>query len=400
MFTSGNWNIAQTATVTAVDDAIDEGAHTSTITDTSASSDPKYNGISVANVAANVTDNDTAGVTVTESAASTDVDEAGPTSDTYTIVLDSEPTSNVTITADPDTQTSAGSGAGVAVTRTFTSGNWSTPQTVTITAVDDFVVEGAHTSTITHSGASGDAKYSGIAIGSVTANVTDNDSTGVTMVVSGGSTDVSENGPTSDTYTMVLVSQPTASVNILVGPDSQTSVGAGAGVSTLITFTTGNWNTPQTVTVTAVNDGVPEGLHTSTITHTATSSDGTYNGITIPSIVANVSDSPAISITQSGGSTTVSEAGATSDTYTVVLRSQPTADVTVFVDPDTQSDVGVVPGASVLLVFTSANWSVAQTVTVTAVNDIVVEGPHTSSGQRRFGLQRNYHRQCCGRRYR
>ncbi|MHC4117365.1 MAG: hypothetical protein ACYSWO_07635 [Planctomycetota bacterium] len=46
-----------------------------------------------------------AGVTIVESGGSTDVNEAGPTSDTYTVVLDSQPSDTVTITVDPDAET-------------------------------------------------------------------------------------------------------------------------------------------------------------------------------------------------------------------------------------------------------------------------------------------------------
>jgi hypothetical protein len=44
-----------------------------------------------------------------------------------------------------------------------------------VTAVDDAAVEGPHTGTITHTAASADAAYNGIAIANVTANITDND---------------------------------------------------------------------------------------------------------------------------------------------------------------------------------------------------------------------------------
>ena len=65
VFTPGNWNTAQSVTVSAVDDALAEGAHVETITHAAASSDGNYNGISVASVTVNVTDNDSAGVSVT-----------------------------------------------------------------------------------------------------------------------------------------------------------------------------------------------------------------------------------------------------------------------------------------------------------------------------------------------
>jgi len=380
-FTTVNWSTTQTITVTAVNDLVAEGAHTSTIVHTAASSDTMYNGIAIGNVVANVTDNDTAGVTVTQSGGSTNINEMGPTSDTYTIVLTSQPTATVTITVDPDAQSNIGAGAGLPVDLTFTTGNWNTAQTVTVTAVDDLAQEGPHTSTITHTAASADSFYNAISISSVTANVTDNDIPGVTIVQSGGATAVSETGPTSDTYTINLESLPTADVTITVTPNAQLSVGAGAGVATNLVFTTGNWATPQTVTLTAVDDAVAEGAHNGTITHTAASSDTDYNGFAIANVVANITDNDTadVIVTQSGGSTSVNEFGPTSDTYTLVLQSQPTADVTITVDPDTQTDIGAGAGASVDLVFTSINWNVARTVTVTAVDDGVPEGPHTST---------------------
>ena len=53
VFTPGNWNMAQSVAVTAVDDAVAEGAHVETITHAAASSDGNYNGISVASVTVN-----------------------------------------------------------------------------------------------------------------------------------------------------------------------------------------------------------------------------------------------------------------------------------------------------------------------------------------------------------
>ena len=82
---------------------------------------------------------------------------------------------------------------------------------------------------------------------------------------------------------------------------------------------------------------------------------------------------PGVTITESGGSTDVAEGGA-SDTYDVVLTSEPTADVTITITPDAQSTV-----APASLIFTSSNWNAAQTVTVTAVDDVLAEGPHAST---------------------
>ena len=62
----GNWNTAQTVTVTGVDDQIVDGNVAYTIVTAAAtSSDTNYNGLNAADVAVTNTDNDTAGITVT-----------------------------------------------------------------------------------------------------------------------------------------------------------------------------------------------------------------------------------------------------------------------------------------------------------------------------------------------
>jgi methionine-rich copper-binding protein CopC len=78
-----------------------------------------------------------AGFTITETASSTEVDESGST-DTFDVVLDSEPASDVVINV------SSGSTSEVTVDQsslTFTSGNWNVPQTVTVQGVDDSKVD-------------------------------------------------------------------------------------------------------------------------------------------------------------------------------------------------------------------------------------------------------------------
>ena len=107
---------------------------------------------------------------------------------------------------------------------------------------------------------------------------------GVTIVQSGGSTNITEGGAT-DNYTVVLNSQPTANVSISIMTDAQSAVNP-----TSLTFTNINWASPQNVVITAIDDIIVEGPHTSTISHSATSSDPAYNGISITGIIASVTD--------------------------------------------------------------------------------------------------------------
>ena len=78
---------------------------------------------------------------------------------------------------------------------------------------------------------------------------------------------------------------------------------------------------------------------------------------------------PTVQITQPGGSTHVTEGG-TTDTYEVVLTGTPTDNVTITARPDSNDiDLGSGYGTTITLTFTTSNWNIPQTVTVTANDD-------------------------------
>ena len=112
--------------------------------------------------------NENAAVTITQSDGATNVSEAGET-DSYTVVLDAVPSGDVTISIETDAQVLVNPPNSL----TFTPTNWDTPQTVTVTAVDDDVVEGIHNGLITHSVSGAD--YVGVTADSVSVVITDND---------------------------------------------------------------------------------------------------------------------------------------------------------------------------------------------------------------------------------
>ncbi|MCG9969945.1 hypothetical protein L9W92_18275 [Pelotomaculum terephthalicicum JT] len=58
---------------------------------------------------------------------------------------------------------------------TFTAGNWNTPKTVRVWAVDDDVTEGDHTGTVSHSVYSADPGYHNYVISPITLLIIDND---------------------------------------------------------------------------------------------------------------------------------------------------------------------------------------------------------------------------------
>ena len=111
-------------TVTGVDDAVDDGDITYTVSlEAATSTDANYNGLDPADVSVTNIDDDSAGVTV--SAISGDTDEAGTTA-TFTVVLNSQPTAPVTIDLT-SSDTTEGTPGPASLTFTAPTGTWPRP---------------------------------------------------------------------------------------------------------------------------------------------------------------------------------------------------------------------------------------------------------------------------------
>ena len=104
---------------------------------------------------------------------------------------------------------------------------------------------------------------------------------------------------------------------------------------------------------------------------TATSTDTAYNNLDPDDVsVTNEDDDTAgITVDPTSGLTTT-ESGGTA-MFTVVLDSQPTADVNIGVS---SSDTGEGTVSTDMLTFTTTTWNNAQTVTVTGVDDGAADG--------------------------
>ena len=166
------------------------------------------------------------------------------------------------------------------------------------------------------------------------------------------------------TYTVALSSQPDANVTVTVGGASgevtfDTVPGTAGTQTTALTFTTTNWETPQTVTVLAAADN-DTATDTATLTHTA--AGGGYDSVTA-NVAVTVTDNDTAGLVLDPTNLTVAEGG--SNTYTVKLATQPTAEVTVAV----AGAGGEVTVDTNTLTFSTTNWGTAQTVTVSAGQD-------------------------------
>ena len=232
------------------------------------------------------------GVTVSETALT--VPEGGSAS--YTVVLDTQPTADVTITvarspAGDDDLTASPD------TLTFTNSDWSTQQTVTILAAED--EDGEHgVAAFNHSAASPGTVYDGLPAPSVRTTEKDNDPVGV--IVSPTTLSVPEGG--SATYTVRLGTKPLNNVTVEATPnqlnDADLTVSSDTDTdmdinSVRLPFTNSNWNTEQTVTVTAAEDA-DEVDDVAIFSHTTVSLGEDYDSIAVDDVTATEADNEKV----------------------------------------------------------------------------------------------------------
>jgi hypothetical protein len=173
-------------------------------------------------------------------------------------------------------------------------------------------------------------------------------------------------------FAIALGTEPAAEVTI---PLSSSNPSEGVVSPDRLTFTRGNWNVPQSVTVTGVDDPVADGdINYTIVTGPATGLDPNYNGLDLDDVEVtnrNDSDTAGVRIQQTDGSMTVAEGDAT-DRYSIVLTSRPFIPVVITIAPDNQLTV-----SPTIITFAPDNWDVPQVVTVAAIDDKLDESdPH------------------------
>ena len=350
--------LEQTVSVTVTDDAVDEADETFDVT----LSNAQQAGLASAGTTATATilDNDAAELSVlSDGNAGEDAGSA-----TFTVKLSLASSRTVTVAwATADGTATAGSDYTAVTNGSLTfSPDGALEQTVSVTVTDDVVDEADETFDVTLSG----AQQAGLASAGTTATATilDNDERGVTVaptaltVVEGG----------TKPYTVVLKSEPTAAVTVEVTVPSGTDVTASP---TELTFTAANWETAQTVTVTAAEDNDAVADEPVTITHAVAGGD--YAGEAAEDVVVTVveNDAPTLSV-ESDGSV---QEDAGSATFTVKLSLASSQTVTVdWTTADGTATAGVDYTAVTDGSLTFAPGGVLeQTVSVTVTDDAVDE---------------------------
>ena len=162
------------------------------------------------------------------------------------------------------------------------------------------------------------------------------------FTISKDSTVVSENGTIVDNFTMVLNSEPAKNVSISLNHGGSDEVKLNP---TNLLFDSTNWMTPQTVILTGEDDIHDDDNQTSTISITLGSLDTNYNlGLSSTKVnVTTIDDDLPAGFTISKNSAIVSEDGTVVDNFTVVLNSEPAANVSFSLSNGGSDEVTVNP---------------------------------------------------------
>lgn len=305
------------------------------------------------------------GFTVTTSNGTT-LNESG-TSATLDVVLDAPPSSSVVLMIETSDATEA-------LPRRdrieFGPSTWDVPQTVLIDGVQDIEFDGDIASTISLSivDNESDDDYDGVDSQSFTFFTEDDEGLGIIVEPIDGLT-TSEGGLITD-FTVVLDQAPSADVVIGI---SSSDVNEGFTSTDQLTFTPSNFDTPQSVQVAGADDGlrVDGDVQYTIVTAPAVSEDPLYDGFDPDDVTITNQDNDVAGITVTPTSGLATTEGSGTATFTVVLDTIPFADVTIDLSSD-NTDEGTVAPAS--LTFTPENALLPQTVTITGVDDDLLDG--------------------------
>ena len=309
-FTRNNWSDAQTVTVEADhdDDIADDEV---VLRHRGQSSGSDYNGRQGDSLEVTVDDDDIPDATVSTDALS--VPEGG--SNTYTIVLDFQPTDTVTVdlTANPSNPDLRISPARF----TFTRSNWSNARTIRVSAQEDQDSSTDPAVAIEHEFSNGG--YDAVTVPDVTVTIVENDTPGVT--VSPTALQIPEEETRS--YTLKLNNPPSENVTVSV------NITSGAGKVTRdppsVTFAPNDWSSPKRVEVTAVKDA-DSTVDTATLSHSV-SGASEYSGISVDSVTVTIAETDRPPGNQAA-------TGRPTITGTTVVGQTLTAHTTNIQDPD------------------------------------------------------------------
>ena len=402
-FTPANWNVTQRLELKANDDPYVDGPVLLLVTVSgNSSNDPKYDKPKVYEVWVESIDNDVPGMQMEISA--TEVKEGGNPA-VVSVWLDTPPLCNYSFDLNHRVQGAGtkarveglgddGTAASAPTTRFALSSEnlvfgvfpdaieWNKKHDFEVAAVDNRLSDGDVYVDVTVTvydacfwlGAFVDSAYLG-RNASVRVKIIDNDYPGLSVRTQTNPPKTTEAGGVSNVL-VSLNTQPKGNVEVAV---SSNNTKEGALSLSMLVFTPANWDTPQTVIATGVDDGEIDGDQTFGVELVATSTDADYSGLKENLAIVNEDDDKAGVVFSEEPIT--SEDG-TEATVTLRLRAKPAPGQTVVLSQFVVvTDAGamstealVVNGSSTTLTFDVSNWQTPQVVTVRGLDDSDKDG--------------------------
>ena len=311
------------------------------------------------------------GVTITPTSGL--VTRETPESAQFTVVLDAPPTANVSLSfTSVDTTEGTMQGFGNLLTLTFTPENWNVPQTAQVNGVDDALQDGDVTYLVDSSiTISNDPGYGGLVVDNIVLTNMDNDTPGFEVTPVSGVV-LTENGPSVE-FSIKPLLPPTQTVSLGI---STTDPSEGNPIFSNLFFTAG-LTQPKIVTITPADDDIDDGDKAFTIvTGDPVSADPAYdaldaNDVDDVSVTCVDDDTSGFTINVPGGEPLLTNEDGDQGSFSVVLKCQPFANVTLTLVTTTPSEGQVLPTS---LLFTAANWDEPQFAEVTGQDDVAQDG--------------------------
>ena len=306
---------------------------------------------------------------LTEGAVSGQATEAGGQA-TFTVALLTQPTAAVTVAVSSRDESE---GTVAPSSLVFSTGDWSTAQTVTVTGVQDPVDDGDVTWNVRLDPASGDTGYDGLSDVDVPVTTTDDDGPpGVALALDPAS--IAESGAGNVATVTARLAHPSGAATTVAVAAVAGVFTVGAGAAGVVVIAAGDTTSTDTATVTAVDDDTDAPDRTETVTATVTNdratTDGTTMAVTGAALTVRDDDAaPTAALVLAPAS--VSESGGVS-TVTATL-SRPSS------EPSTVT-VAAVAGAytvgadATIILAAGATTAASDTVVVTAVDDAIHQG--------------------------
>lgn len=297
--------------------------------------------------------------------STTDFTEGGSTS--FDVVLSHQPSNDVNVAL---TNTTPGACGLSSTSLQFTSADWDTPQTVTLTDADDAIDNGDSTCTITLADAtSTGADFNGVtpSPNSVSVTVFDDDTAGITA----NPIALSINEGSSDTFDVVLDTEPTGDVVIDMVPNSAECT---VSPASLLTFSSGDWDSLQTVTVSVQDNAVADGNRSCTVALTinTTSTTATEYGTLDPAdVTVSIGDNETASVLVAPTIQAITE-GDPAVLSSVSLTSEPSGTVQIDISTGLECTASVAS-----MTFNAGNWTASQPLNLSVTDDQIANGART-----------------------